>query len=65
MSFEPHYVNTHIIFATLFIISCMVFSSMLVLFMDSLDKDDTIINEFYYKPSRRRSRRRMKKSKSF
>ena len=60
MSFEPHYVNTYIIFATLFIISCMVFTSMLVLFMDSLDKDDTIINEFYYKPPRR-----MKKSKSF
>ena len=38
----------------------MVFSSMLVLFMDSIDKDDTIINEFYYKPPRR-----MKKSKSF
>ena len=60
MSFEPHYVNNYIVLGLLVTILSMIFRSMFVLFMDSLEKDEYLINEFYYRPPRR-----MKRSKSF
>jgi len=54
MSFEPHYINTYIILLTIITIICMIFYSIFVLFMDALERDDTIINDPYIKLPRKK-----------
>ena len=58
MSHEIHYVNYYLIISVLCIIFSMILYSMIVLFMDALESDKTIINEFYYKPPRRMKKRK-------
>ena len=58
MSFEPHYINTCIILLTIITIICMLFYSIFVLFMDAIERDETIINEPYVKLPKRRKRKR-------
>jgi hypothetical protein len=59
MSFEPHYINSFMILIGILIICGLFGYHLAVLFMDSLNNDDTIMNDPYVKlPKRRRRRNR-------
>ena len=63
MSFEPHYVNTYAILFTVFIVFSMIFTSMIILFIENLKDDEDILNDPVVKL--RYSRKRLKRNKSF
>jgi len=63
MSFEPHYVNTYAISFTIFIIFSMIFTSIVVLFVDTIRDDEDILNDPVVKL--RYPRTRLKRNKSF
>lgn len=57
MSHEPHYLTSYFILGILVVVFGIIFRSMFVLFMDSLEQDEYLVNEFYYKPPKRMKRR--------
>lgn len=57
MSQEPHYLTPYFIFGILLVVFGAIFRTMFVLFMESLEQDEYLVNEFYYKPPKRMKRR--------
>ena len=62
MANEPYYVTYYIAVSVLSLVSLLIIYAMFVLFMDSLENDNSLINEFYYIPPKRRKRRKRRNS---
>ena len=57
MSFEPHYVTYYINIAVLCIVFTMLFYSIIILLMDSINRDKRIMDSPYIKLPKRRKQR--------